>query len=141
MGELANCQRCDTVFVKTIRDICHDCYKQEEEAFDTVYAFLQKKKNREATIVEIVAATEVSEELIIKFIKEKRLRASDFPKLAYPCEKCGTGIVTGRLCESCANDIKTDLSRHESIEQLEHTRMKKSKERQYAYYNLERSKE
>src|SRR5699024_11374641 len=87
MGELANCSRCNNVFVKTLRDICQQCYREEEEAFETVYRFLSQRKNREATLMEIVEATGVEEELVIKFIKEKRLRTSQFPKLAYPCEK------------------------------------------------------
>src|SRR5690625_6316215 len=74
MHELANCANCNQVFVKTVRDICRDCYEAEEKAFEIVYRFLSKRKNREATLKEIVEATEVEESLIIKFIKEKRLR-------------------------------------------------------------------
>src|SRR5690625_242865 len=108
MTELGNCERCGAVFAKGIRDICQKCYREEEAAFKTVYSFLTKRKNREATLAEIVRATEVEEELIIKFMKENRLRTSMFPKLAYPCEKCGTNIVEGRLCASCSSQIKSD---------------------------------
>src|SRR5690625_4709170 len=106
MGELGNCERCGTVFAKTIRDICPVCYREEEKAFQKVYGFLTKRKNREATLKEIVAATEVDEDVIIKFMKENRLRASKFPKLAYPCDKCGVDIIEGRLCMMCSSQIK-----------------------------------
>src|SRR5690625_7763772 len=102
---LKNCESCGAVFVDPIRTICRDCYYKEEEAFQTVYRFLSKKKNREATLAEIVAATGVEEALIIKFMKQNRLRASQFPKLAYPCEKCGTDIVEGKLCIQCSAEI------------------------------------
>lgn len=105
MAELANCSKCGTVFVKGIRDICQNCFREEEKAFEIVYEFLRKRKNREATIMEIVEATEVEESLIIQFIRQKRLRSSDFPNLAYPCERCQTPITTGRLCNECSHSL------------------------------------
>ena len=116
MNELANCANCNQVFVKTVRDICRDCYEAEEKAFEIVYRFLSKRKNREATLKEIVEETEVEESLIIKFIKEKRLRTSQFPKLAYPCKKCKRDIVSGRLCQTCSEELIHGWEQHEKIE-------------------------
>ncbi len=115
MAELANCSRCDTVFVKNIRNICQTCYQEVEKSFDTVYRFLNIRENKEATLPEIVKATSVAETLIIKFIKEKRLRTSQFPKLAYPCEKCDVPIVSGKLCNLCSEKILSELAQHEKI--------------------------
>ena len=50
MTELRNCARCGKVYAKTVRDICPECYRKEEEDFQKVYRFLQNRKNREATI-------------------------------------------------------------------------------------------
>ncbi|WP_337020284.1 TIGR03826 family flagellar region protein [Oceanobacillus massiliensis] len=116
MAELANCPRCNAVFVKGIRTICQSCYKEEEEAFQTVYHFLRERKNREATLMMIVEATNVEEELIMKFVKEKRLRPTEFPNLAYPCERCGTDIISGKLCVSCTAQLKKDLTAFEETE-------------------------
>ena len=79
MAELKNCARCGNIFAMTIRDICPKCHKEEEEDFQTVYRFLTKKKNREATITEIVDATGVEEDVIIKFIKQQRLLCCPVP--------------------------------------------------------------
>jgi len=136
MSELSNCAQCGVVFAKTVRDICHACYRKEEEDFKTVYRFLTKRQNREATIQEIVAATDVEEDLIIKFMKENRLRASRFPKLAYPCEKCGTEIVQGRLCHTCSSTIKTDLDIHNKMENS--LREMKERDHQSIYYTLKK---
>ncbi|MDY0405084.1 hypothetical protein P5G51_006450 [Virgibacillus sp. 179-BFC.A HS] len=119
MAELANCSRCGKVFAKQIRDICQDCFKQEEEDFRKVYSFLKTRTNREATIKEIVVNTGVDEDIIMKFIKENRLRRSQFPNLAYPCERCGKNIVTGRICSSCQYELEADLHRHDLEEQIE----------------------
>lgn|SRR5690625_1387574 len=120
MAELANCTRCDTVFAKSIREICQTCYQDEERNFETVYRFLMKRENRKATLQEIVQATSVDEEIIIKFIKEKRLRTAQFPMLAYPCEKCNIPIVSGKLCNECSQGILNDLKQYEiNTEQTE----------------------
>ena len=119
MGELANCARCGEGFVKTTRDICHKCYQLEEDAFNTVYKFLSIRKHRQATIPEIVEATGVEEELIFKFIKQKRLRNSDFPNLTYPCDRCHKPITSGKICEACKQEIEKELQFQEEVNQKE----------------------
>ena len=126
MAELTNCARCDAVFVKEIRDICRNCYNKEEKAFQTVYQFLRQRKNREATMTEIVEATGVKEAWISKFIKEKRLLTSQFPKLNYPCEKCSSPIIRGRLCSSCSEELKEDLKLHEKQKKQQNERKQKT---------------
>lgn len=141
MPELANCSRCGAVFVKDIRDICHTCFKEEEKAFQIVYDFLKQRKNREATLIEIVEATGVEEDLIIKFIKEKRLRQSQFPKLAYPCNRCGKHITAGNLCEACSEELKHDLKMHEHEEAMHDKLREQLKEKEKTYFTLDKHKE
>jgi len=137
MGELTNCLKCNAVFVKTTQDICPDCVRKEEKAFQKVYRFLSKRENREATIAEIVKATEVEEELIIKFIRTNRLQRSRFPKLAYPCENCGVDIVSGKLCEECSNEILTKFEQAEKIAEKEKQQRKKEKKID-TYYSIDK---
>ncbi|HEY4602072.1 MAG TPA: TIGR03826 family flagellar region protein [Cerasibacillus sp.] len=141
MPELANCSRCGAVYVKDIRDICHACFKEEEKSFRIVYDFLKQRKNREATLIEIVEATGVEEELIIKFIKEKRLRQSQFPKLTYPCERCGKQIISGNLCEACGKELKRDLKVHEHEETMHAKLRDRLKEKERTYFTLDKHKE
>lgn len=137
--ELGNCARCGKVFAKTVRDICLDCYRKEEEDFQKVYKFLQNRKNRQATIHEIVEATGVDEDTIIKFLKQKRLRASDFPRLGYPCEKCGKNITEGRLCEDCATYIQSEARIHDEIQKRKEERKKRSETS--VYYTFGKDKD
>lgn len=119
MAELANCIQCGKVFVTQHRELCPECYRAEEKAYKKVYDFLRQRKNREATTLEVVEATGVTEELIIKFIKEKRLRPSMFPKLGYPCERCGSYILTGKICFNCSMELKKELKQLEEIEKIQ----------------------
>ncbi len=128
---LANCSNCGRVFVKTsIRDICEECYKNEEEAFEKVNRFLKKRENRTASMAQIVEATGVPEELILKFIRKGRIRLVQFPNLAYPCEKCGRPITKGRICKKCSKELRQELEQFEREEK----RKKEIEERKKAYY-------
>lgn len=140
MGELANCTRCDELFVKTLRDICKNCYDEEEIAFKKVVAFLRVKKNREATMAVIVEETDVSEKLITKFIKEKRLLTSQFQKLAYRCETCDKEITSGKICLTCSEKLLRDLA-NESYEEEREKRLKvKKDEHSTIYYSFKKDR-
>ncbi|MFJ7858074.1 TIGR03826 family flagellar region protein [Peribacillus sp. NPDC097206] len=115
--DLFNCPNCNSLFVKTkFRDVCDACYKEEEAQFDQVYDYIRKKSNRMATMVQVVDATGVEEELIIKFVKTGKLRIAQFPNLGIPCEKCGTVIRSGRLCDACSQSIRSGLETFENEE-------------------------
>lgn len=113
MEELSNCPNCGDIFVKNnYRDLCQKCWKEEEASFDKVYKFIRQRENRMATIQQVEEGTGVEEELILKFIKTGRLKVASLPNLGYPCEKCGTIIQKGKLCGSCAEDLRKELDRH-----------------------------
>ncbi|MDX8044594.1 TIGR03826 family flagellar region protein [Gracilibacillus sp. S3-1-1] len=118
MAELANCIRCDKVFVKTTSSVCPECIKEEEKQFQIVYKFLKKRENRQATIPEIVEATGVKEDIILQFVRDNRLRTSHFPNLAYPCERCETPITKGKLCSNCQGELTSDLNYAAEVERV-----------------------
>lgn len=110
MNELSNCPNCGNIFVKTpFKDICQDCWKEEEKMYETVYQYLRKKENRTANLTKVVEDTGVTEELILKLIRNGRLKLALFPNIAYPCENCGTMIRSGRMCQTCSNEISEQL--------------------------------
>lgn len=128
---LMNCYNCGAVFAQNVIDLCPTCYREEEKSFNIVYRFLQKRVNREATLQQIVEATEVEEDTIIKFLKQNRLRASQFPSLAYPCESCGKEIVEGKLCQQCADRMLTEWSTAS-----EEVQKQPEEEKQSIYYTM-----
>jgi flagellar operon protein (TIGR03826 family) len=107
MAELENCPYCDKVFVKNqFRDICNDCWKEEELKYETVYQFIRKRENRTATMEQVVNATGIEETLILKFIRTGKLKLAQFPNLGYPCDKCGAYIREGKICPKCAKELR-----------------------------------
>lgn len=137
MAELANCIDCNNVFVKSMREICQSCFEKEEQDFKKVYHFLMKRKNREATMADIVRETEVKEEKITKFVKEKRLLPSSFPMLTYPCERCGKGIKDGMICANCAESIHKDLVGYEELEKIQADHKAQTEGRKGVYYSYD----
>lgn len=141
MAELANCSSCDAVYVKNIRNICQKCYENEEKSFEIVYRFLLQRKNREATIIDIVEATKVEEKLITKFIREKRLRTSQFPMLAYGCDQCGKDITTGNICTDCSQEFRGELEKYEQAKEREIERELAQEKVSHVYYSFDKHKE
>jgi flagellar operon protein (TIGR03826 family) len=133
MAELGNCPQCGDIYVlNNIRDVCLNCYKEEEADFEKVYQFIRKKQNRTAQMEEVVEATGVQKTLIYKFIKKGRIKLAQFPNLGYPCAKCGTIIREGKLCQSCLSGIQNDLN----LVEKEGKRKREMEERNKAAYRI-----
>ncbi|NSL51778.1 TIGR03826 family flagellar region protein [Calidifontibacillus erzurumensis] len=133
MPELDNCERCGRLYVRNARRICDVCRKEEDKLFEKVYQYIRKRENRSATIIEVVEATGVPEDTIMRFVKEGRLRTAQFPNLGYRCEKCGTLIQQGKLCIKCTQKLQTDLKKHEEEEKWKRER-EEAERRERTYY-------
>lgn len=116
LSKLANCSRCDALFVQTVRDICPKCYQLVEQEYEKCAKFLRKRENRGANIHVVSEATGVSVKQITKFIKEGRISVEGNPNLGYPCESCGIMIRSGNLCDACVKGLKHDLSQQLEVE-------------------------
>ncbi len=127
MVDLINCSKCGSIYMKNkFRDVCDACYKEEEKQFDAVYKFLRVRENRAATIPRVVEATGIDEDLLLKFIRTGRIKVTSFPNLGYPCDKCGTLIKKGKLCDDCADELREELE----IFNKEENRRKELEERE-----------
>ncbi|UOQ45723.1 flagellar protein YvyF [Halobacillus salinarum] len=140
MGELANCPRCKELFLKGTAEVCQNCRRLEEEDFQKVYAFIRKKSNRTATVMDIVEETGVEEQLIRKFVKQRRLHPAEFPGLSYPCEKCGAEIQEDRLCKNCIDELVSGIKHHERMEKGLERRKQQELKKGLTYYSVNNQK-
>lgn len=132
MPDLVNCPSCGKIMVRNqFRDMCQECYIEEEKLFEIVYKYMRKRVNRTATMTQVVEATEVPEELILKFIKSGRIRVTEFPNLGFPCEKCGSIIQKGKLCDRCVSRLKSEIAQHEEEEARKEELQRRELERTY----------
>lgn len=138
MSQIETCPSCGDIYVKNqFRDVCQNCWKEEEKAYDEVSRFMRRRENRAATMLQVVEAVGIEEDLLLKFIRSGRLKVTQFPNLGYPCDKCGTIIRTGKLCESCALEIKKDLEQHEQEEAFREEL--RNREKQATYFTTNKT--
>lgn len=116
LGKLANCVRCDALFVKTVRDVCPKCSQEIEAEYDKCAKFLRKRENRGANIHQVSEETGVSIKQITRFIKEGRISIEGNPNMDYPCENCGLLIRVGSMCDACARDFKRTIDQQLEVD-------------------------
>lgn len=108
MPEVKNCRRCKKIFMWSVgQQICNECKKLEEEDFEKVRKFLRDYPG--ATITEVSNATEVSTQLIYRFLKDGRLEVTENSPIALQCETCGVRITCGRFCVNCSKKLANEM--------------------------------
>jgi flagellar operon protein (TIGR03826 family) len=128
MAELTNCKSCGKLFVQNTLAVCPSCRQEIEKKFETVWKYIRKRENREATVYQIQEETGVEEKLIFQWIQEGRLQVKDFKNLFVPCELCGAPAQSGKVCESCKTNLTRDLK---TLQDEETSQNKTEKSRTY----------
>lgn len=105
---LNNCALCGTLFYSySGKRRCPECLEAEQEAFDTVVAYI--RDSRERSIPRIAEATGVQRHLILRWIRQKRLRLEVVPG-ELDCRRCGAPIHEGSFCESCRRAMVDEIA-------------------------------
>lgn len=118
---LRNCVECGALFASSGATRCPGCIEREEEAFETVRAYLMGRST--ATVDEICEATGVPHAVILKFLKQGRLLAQKIQGVTLQCDVCGAPVATGRLCESCWKMLKAETDQKPPIQDRATERM------------------
>ncbi len=107
-GKMRNCAGCGKIFVAMEgRKFCPDCMEKEYQLEEKVVNFV--RDNPKSSVTEILKEIpEATEKLIKRLIREGRFEQVGV-KMSYPCEKCGTPIVTGKLCGKCSDALRNEL--------------------------------
>lgn len=78
-------------------DSCPACRRLDAEDFERIRKYLREHEG--ATAEEVSAATDVSLQRILGYLREGRL--IERINASYPCDMCGAVIHSGRLCDAC----------------------------------------
>ena len=109
MVDFRNCPVCGGLFRYVSRNICPSCIEVEEKEFDTVRRYIWDHKG--VRIMEVSEATGVSEDKIIRFLKDGRLLAKGLIVDGLACDRCGKPISEGKMCEACRAEISQEIHR------------------------------
>ncbi|WP_129597494.1 TIGR03826 family flagellar region protein [Anaerophilus nitritogenes] len=109
MAEIRNCKECGRLFqYNGISKICSRCQRNDEDDFKIVKEYIYENKG--ASLVEVSEETGVEEDKILRYLRQGRLEiVGDDATLFLECERCGTGIRTGRFCAKCAKELESEL--------------------------------
>jgi flagellar operon protein (TIGR03826 family) len=134
--ELRNCPECGSVFTYFRTNLCPDCQKKDEEEFKKVRYFIVR--NRNVGIPKVSEETGVSEEKIMRYIREGRISvASSNERITLNCEVCGKSIPSGRLCETCTDRLSSGLRKQvmeENKREIEETTTKEENKPRMHYW-------
>ena len=100
------CKQCGKLFSSISREICPECMNQEKEQYRVVEKCL--RENPGISLMDICEQTGVDERIVLKFIKEGRLKGMD-QSFEIKCETCGKLIMGGRLCPTCMEKLSAGL--------------------------------
>jgi ribosomal protein L32 len=96
--------------------------KEDDEVFEKVRAYV--RENPDQSIQDVSGETEVPVKRIIQYIRDGRLEVSSGISADIGCSQCGAPILSGRYCQKCAMQIKTNiLSRPKSDKEVTTGRM------------------
>ena len=105
---VANCPKCGKVYVKNLmHDICPSCVKENDANCESCIKYL--REHRGISLEQLSEATDVSQSLIIKFMREGRISVMSNKNIYYPCEVCGESIRERNMCDSCRQKLKKDV--------------------------------
>lgn len=105
---IKNCARCGRMFQAAgPENLCSRCRNTDDEDFKVVRDYVYD--NPSATIPEVAEETSVSEDKILKFLRQGRLMLKDEAGMVLDCERCGKAIKTGRFCDECTADMSRQL--------------------------------
>lgn len=107
--ELRNCPECGKVFTYIRTNLCSVCQKKDEDTFRIVRTFIAR--NPGADIITVCTETGVSEDKVMRYIREGRINRGVNAEVKNECEVCGVLIPSGRLCKACNEKLTAGLKR------------------------------
>ena len=113
-AKLRNCQGCGKLFMSQHGErLCQPCVEAQAKLEGVVVEYV--RDHPKCKIVEIMEETGASEAMIRRLIDEGRFEQVGV-KVTYPCKKCGKEIVVGQYCDSCLQEMQSEL--HSASKQM-----------------------
>lgn len=127
---LRNCPECGKVFTFIRTNLCPDCQKIDEENYKKVRRYIAEHSG--VAITEVSENTGISEEKILRYLKQGRFSTDGVTRVKFECELCGTAINGGRYCAACQERLTAGLKKviHEENKKTMAEMQKKRAEKQ-----------
>ena len=107
--DLRNCPQCGKVFNFIRTNLCPECQEKDEQAFREIRKYITQHPG--ATAIEVSKNTGISEEKVLRFLREGRLSAGAEHQSNYTCELCGKPVLRERYCLACREKLTECLKK------------------------------
>lgn len=98
--DVRSCRQCKRLFNYVVGPfICPVCREELEKKFLEVKKYISDNPN--CRMDEVTEACDVDEKQVTTWIREERLQFANAMAAGFGCERCGTGIRSGRFCDKC----------------------------------------
>lgn len=112
MSNIIQCKMCGGLFESLGGKVCGKCLEQIDKDFVKIRNYLYEYPGK-SSVDEICEGTEVSQEVVLHLIKEKRLTSATPSGGALTCKMCQKPISSGSMCDACklslANSLQSSL--------------------------------
>ncbi len=106
-SELKNCRKCNRVFSSVEgATLCSRCNVAVDDTFSRVREYIFD--NPVCSIKEVSKATNVSSEIILKWIRDGLIVLTENSSISF-CQRCSSPIDGGRFCGRCIQDLAYGL--------------------------------
>ncbi len=106
--EVKNCKKCGVFFnFLSGLPLCPACMKEIDDKFPQIKEYIYEHPG--VGIQQVSEENEVPIAIIKKWVKEERLTFAEGSAIGVDCERCGRMILTGRFCEACKADVKSQF--------------------------------
>ena len=112
--DVRNCRQCGRLYNYiggSMYNLCPDCIDKLEKKFTFVKEYIEQDENKNASIKQIAEDCDVTVKQLQQWIREERLTFSEDSPIGIPCEMCGKTIKSGKFCESCKQQMATNLGK------------------------------
>jgi flagellar operon protein (TIGR03826 family) len=106
---LRNCPECGKIFTFIRTNLCPECQQKDEDSFNVVRKFIAQ--NPGVNIAIVSEQTGISEDNILRYLKDGRLTSKHITQTMLKCELCGCAISSGRHCQACQDRITAGLKK------------------------------
>jgi flagellar operon protein (TIGR03826 family) len=106
---IKNCPQCGKIFNFVRTNLCPECLEKEEQIFRVIRDYISQHPG--VSVVDVSRDTGISEEKVLRFLRQGRLAIGGEKQVKPECEICGKFVSGGRYCSACQEKLTAGLKK------------------------------
>ncbi|MGI6144463.1 MAG: MerR family transcriptional regulator [Clostridia bacterium] len=106
---IKNCPECGKIFNFVRTNLCPECQEKEEQIFRVIRNYISQHPG--VSVIDVSRETGISEDKVLRFLRQGRLSISGEKHIKLECELCGRFVSGGRYCPACQKKLTAGLKK------------------------------